>query len=103
MPPARHVDELGCANDCVDGAGQFIDRASTDTEEFDVAHIGPSPSAFATLRKRRHLLGDTKWDHHADQQRNRTLDGSSVPPPTWCFSWSKQGPIRASKNFREKR
>jgi hypothetical protein len=58
MPPARHVDELGCANDCVDGAGQFIDRASTDTEEFDVAHIGPSPSAFATLRKRRHLLGD---------------------------------------------
>src|SRR5450759_4313266 len=38
--------------DCVDGAGQFIDRAGTDAEEFDVAHDGPSPSALATLRKR---------------------------------------------------
>ena len=57
----------------------------------------------ASADRRRHLLGDDEVDHHADQQRNRTLDGSLVRPPTWCFSWSKQGPIRASKNFREKR
>src|SRR5260370_36922941 len=64
--------------DCVGGTGQFIDHASTDAEEFDVTHIGPSPSALATLRKRSRAVSRLSTISAATSSGGGSRSGSSI-------------------------